>query len=107
MGGADERRRGQFLGRARHVKQFQAGLVGQAVAFAGVHVFAGPNQVLPRVLAATSNRDYCLVKFKPSFLQPCCNWAKFWLGPCESFAGRCLGCSANGTRLKPPMQPLA
>ncbi len=48
----NHRRGRQFLWRARNAEQLQAGFVRQAVAFARVHVLAGPNQVLPGVLAA-------------------------------------------------------
>ena len=52
VGVAEERRHRQFLRRARLVEQFQAGFVRQAVALAGVHLFARPLEVFSRVRAA-------------------------------------------------------
>ena len=47
---ANERRGRQFLRRARHGEQLEAGFVRQTVALAGVHVLARPDEVFPRVL---------------------------------------------------------
>ncbi len=43
---------GQFLRGARGAEEFQAGFVREAVAFAGVHVFARPDEVFPGVASA-------------------------------------------------------
>ena len=53
---ANERRYRQFLRRAWHGEQLQAGLVRQAVALLRVHGPARPHQVFPRVLATARAR---------------------------------------------------
>jgi len=52
MGVANEGCGWQLLRSAWHAEQLQACLVRQAVAFAGVYGFAGPNQIFPCVFAA-------------------------------------------------------
>jgi hypothetical protein len=47
----------EFLGRAGRAQEFEAGFVREAVAFAGIHVFAGPDEVFPGVTAAAGTRE--------------------------------------------------
>ena len=52
MGIAEQRGGRQLFRGARHREQFQAGLVGQAVGLALVHVLGGPDEVFPGVGSA-------------------------------------------------------
>src|SRR6266700_6270977 len=54
---SNQRRYRQFLRRARHAEQFEAGFVRQAVALLRVHGLARPDEVFPSVLTTARARQ--------------------------------------------------